>query len=463
MDRKLGFNTAAGLLLSAGILLSIFLIPGIELEREGKLCLAFTAFAVIMWIFKVMDNSYTAGLYLMLLVIFDVGELNDVFAAWTEGTVWLVIGSFIIAQTVVDSGICKRFSYIYILRFVRSYRGTIVSIFILSLILALLIPNPWPRAFILIGVVKEICEVSALERQDRANLGFAVFAASIPTCFLFQTGAASMNQLVLSFGNLSLSWTEWLKVMSVPSLAITALYCILIILLYPQNGRFELNLELLQQRKNMMGPMSKREIKTLVWLAIAIVLWLTDGYHGIHVSWSTMGIAMIMAMPTVGGLVDKESWKSVPLDTLIYVTAAVAIGRVGMSSGMMRWITDTVLPSGFPNNIWMMSLVISLLCMLLHVFLGSTIAANSVIIPSMLLATASSGLPPLCCIMLCYFAIFGQYVFSYQHINILIGIGDGGMYQEQDSLRLVLPLTLSLPIVILISALPWWRLIGILP
>ena len=451
-----------GILLGAGLFFAAVKFPVVGLEREGRLCLAFTAAAIIFWIFKVMDSNFVAGLYLVLLVSFKVGDATDIFAAWTDGVVWLVIGSFLIAQAVVDSGICKRFTYIFILRFVRSFSGVIISIFVLSVILALLIPNPWPRAFILIGVVKEISASAKLTPKDTAAVGFSVFAASIPTCFIFQTGAASMNQLVLSFSGLSLSWIEWFKIMSVPGIALTVVYCLLILLLFPSQEVFALDKDFITQKLEAMGPISQREKKTLLWLAAAIILWLTDSIHGVHVSWSTMGIAMLMAMPIVGELTDSKSWKAVPVGTVIYLTAAVAIGRVGRTSGMTSWITENILPSRFPDNIWALVLTVSVMCMFLHIFLGSTIAANSVIIPSMLLSTASTDLSPLCCVMVCYLSVFGQYIFSYQHINILMGIGESGMYSEKDSMKLALPLTLCVPLVILTTALPWWSFLGVL-
>lgn len=451
------------MLLGAGAAAAVCALAGDGLTGDGRLCLGFTVAAVAFWIFGVAEPSFVAGLYLIMLVVFRVGSPAEVFGAWTDGVVWLVIGSFIIAEAVVRSGICERLSYVFILKFVDSFRSLIISVFVLSTFLTLLIPNPWPRAFILVEVVKEAAEAARLSRRDAVAAGYSVFAASIPTCFIFQTGAASMNSLVLGFSGISLSWLEWFKVMGLPGIVLTAVYCLVILLVFRSKEPFELDREAIAERLRAMGPISLREKKTAIWLSAAILIWLTDGIHGINVAWTTMGIAMLMSVPVIGGLTDKDSWKAVPVDTVVYLTAAVAIGKVGSASGMTGWITSNILPpsSSLPGNIWLLAAEVALFSMLLHVCLGSTIAANSVIIPAMLLCTAGTGLTALSCTMICYTAIFGQYVFSYQHINILMGIGCG-MYDERDSLKMALPLTAAVLLVLLLVDLPWWSALGIL-
>lgn len=57
-----------------------------------------------------------------------------------------------------------------------------------------------------------------------------------------------------------------------------------------------------------MGSMSGKEIRTAVWVTLAIVLWMTDTLHGIDIGWVTLFIAMGMAMPKIGGILTPQSW-----------------------------------------------------------------------------------------------------------------------------------------------------------
>lgn len=462
MKRIVSYHKAIGLILGIAVVIAVSLAPLEGISREGQLCFAFTLMSVAFWIFKVMDSSFVAGLFLMLLVIFQVGEPATVFAAWTDPLMWLVIGSFLIAQAVVESGLGSRLTYWLLIKTAKSFRSLIVVVFLISILLSLLIPNPWPRAFILAGVMKEVAASTSLGKKDKATLGLSVFAGSIPTSLIFLTGAASMNQLILSFAGISVNWIEWFVLMGVPGLALTGVYLVIMLLFFPLKGDVRIDKELIQQKLVALGSFTKKEKWTLIWLVIAVILWMTDGVHGINLAWTTMGVSMFMALPIGGSLITPANWKGVPMSTIVYLTAAVAIGRVGTASGMTVWITDTLFPSVLPENIFLLGLAIAGVCMLLHMFLGSTITSNSVIIPSMLLCVQGTGMPPVICALICYTAIFGHFVFSYQHMNILLGIGENGMYGEQDSLKMVIPLTIAVPLTILVAEIPWWKLIGIL-
>ena len=62
---------------------------------------------------------------------------------------WLVIGAYLIASAVKESGLGERIAYAFMLKFVRDAKSLIISIFALTFVLSLLIPHPFPRAFLI--------------------------------------------------------------------------------------------------------------------------------------------------------------------------------------------------------------------------------------------------------------------------------------------------------------------------
>lgn len=78
---------------------------------------------------------------------------------------WLVIGAYLIAGAVKDSGLGERLAYGFIKRFVRSYTGIILS----------------------------------------------VFAASVPVSLIFLTGDSVINPLAASYAGKGMadSWLGW--------------------------------------------------------------------------------------------------------------------------------------------------------------------------------------------------------------------------------------------------------------
>ncbi len=112
----------------------LYAAPIAGLSREGQICLSLTIMTVIFWACQVAQPGYVSALLLALYVVLGVAEPPVVFSAWTGTTIYLIIGAYLIASAVKNSGLGERIAYWFIVRFMHSYQ----SIFI---------PQPWPRAF----------------------------------------------------------------------------------------------------------------------------------------------------------------------------------------------------------------------------------------------------------------------------------------------------------------------------
>ena len=148
-------------------------IPG--LSHEGHMCLTFSLMTVIFWAFGIAQPGYTSGLYLLLLAVFMVAEPTLIFSTWTTSMMYLIIGAYLIAVAVKESGLGERIAYWYIGKYVTNFRSIIISIFALTFILALLIPHPWPRAFLIMSVMAVVVKSANIPHEDAVKIGFSVF------------------------------------------------------------------------------------------------------------------------------------------------------------------------------------------------------------------------------------------------------------------------------------------------
>ncbi len=131
MNKKTG-----GLIAGIAVAVIIMLLPlsGSGLEPAGQKCLALSLMTVVFWATGVAQSGFVGGLYLILLIVWGVAGPDAVFKAWYgSSTMWMIIGAYMIAGAVKDSGLGERIAYAFIKKFVRSYNGIIVSIFILTL------------------------------------------------------------------------------------------------------------------------------------------------------------------------------------------------------------------------------------------------------------------------------------------------------------------------------------------
>ena len=455
------YSKAAGFFGGIVLCAVLCLLPLEGLSREGQLCLGLTLMTVVWWAAQIAQSGYVSGVYLMLLCLFKVAEPSVIFSGWTGSTIWLVAGAYLIASAVRGSGLGERLSYWFILRFVRGWRSILVSIFALTLILSLLIPHPWPRAFLIMSVMLVVIRSARIPRVDGVIVGFTVFAASVPVSLIFLTGDATINPLAASYAG-EVSFLRWLQVIGPPALLLSALTLGLILLLFRPSAQVKLDLEEIRAAQAKLGRLTERELRTLVWVVAAIALWLTNGFTGLDIGWITLLIAMLMSMPVVGGILEAKDWGEVPVHVMVFLTAAIAIGRVGAATGMNGWIADTLLPAAMPDSPVLTALCIAGLSVAVHMLMGSVIAVMGVTIPAFLSITAGTGISPLAVIGIVYLSVAGHYCLPFHHLNMLVGQGkENGMYTQRETLKMSLPLLCAV-LVTVVCAVFWWGALGLL-
>ncbi len=209
-----------------------------------------------------------------------------------------------------------------------------------------------------------------------------------------------------------------------------------------------------------LGKLSVKEIRTIVWLVIAIALWLT--VSGDYIGWVTLAIGVSLAMPIIGEVLTPASWNAVDIKSLMFLTAAMAVGSVGGATGMNAWIADVVLPSSVPENIFLFALLVAALSMIIHMFMGSVMAVLGVCVPAFISFAAGSSVSPLAVALIVFTSINIHYILPFHNLPILIGEGkDAGGYTSKEAMRMGIPLTVVVFIVVLVEA-AWFHLFGLM-
>ena len=367
-------------------------IPG--LARNGQICMALSFMTVIFWGFQITQPGYTSGLYLLLLAVFGVEKPALIFSTWTGPMMFLIVGAYLIAGAVKESGLGERIAYKFIISYVTSFKSIIVAIFILTFILSLLIPHPWPRAFLIMSVMAVVIKSANIPRVDAVKIGFTVFAASVPVSLIFLTGDATISPLAVQSSGVSLGWLGWFKLMGPPSIIVSIITCFMILFLFKPTQEVQVNKEEMRAKLAAMGPMSGKELRTAFWVTLAIILWMTDTLHGVDIGWVTLFIATIS--------------------------------------------------------------------IIIHMLLGSVIAVMGIIIPAMITFTSQMGITPLVPALLAYSAVASHYVLPFQHLNMLVGLGeDNGMYSQKETIRLGIPFIIVIYVMTVLIEVPYWSMLGL--
>ncbi len=449
----------------AGILVAAIVwnlnLPG--LSPEGQKGLALSLMTVIWWATKVAHPGYVSLVMLAGYVLFGVAQPADVFVMWTSPLMYLIVGGYLLAAAVNVSGLGKRIAYQFILKFVNSYQSVIISAYVLGFILSFLIPHPWPRSFLIMSVMAIIIKSAKLPLKDAANIGLAVFAGSAPISMILLTGDSTINIVAVGFSGIDVSWLDWAKYMAVPGIVASVLTCFLQLKLFKPSGDFIIDKSEVANQLKELGGFSKIEVKTIIWVVLAILLWTTDSIHHIHLGWVTLVVALGMSMPLIGDILGPKQWAQVPIATLFFLTAALAIGKVGAITGMNQWIASVVLPSTVPSSPFLLAILITFIAVIIHMVLGSVMAVMGIAVPALVGYAVAAGINPLVPALMVYTAISMHYILPFHHMNVLVGLGDeGGMYTDKEVMKLGIPLTVVVFIVTVLVEIPWWMVTGLI-
>lgn len=438
------------------------LLPLEGLSGEGQMFLGVTLMTVIWWAAQVAQSGYISGLYIVLLCLLKLADTAVIFSGWTGSILWLVIGAYMIAAAVKKSGLGERISYAYILKFVRSWKSIIIGIFVLTLILSILIPHPWPRAFLIMSVMTVIIKAAKMPREDAVKVGFTVFAASIPVSLIFLTGDSVINPLIASYcSEEPINFVQWLEIMGPPAGLLSILTLVLILVLLKPTKEVLVDFDEIKKAQSKLGKMTGEEIRTFIWIVAAILLWVTNGITGLDIGWVTLAVAMAMSMPVIGDILTAKEWGDVPVHVLIFLTAAIAIGKVGAVTGLNEWLANTLLPETLPENVFVLAVFIAAVAVIIHMFIGSVIASTGVAIPAILVCTNALGINPYAIGFIIYLVIGGHYILPFHHLNILVGQGEeNGMYTQRETIRIGIPLLIPVFITI-IFAVAWFSVLGL--
>lgn len=94
--------------------------------------------------------------------------------------------------------------------------------------------------------------------------------------------------------------------------------------------------------------------------------------------------------------------------------------------------------------------------------MGSVIAVMGVCIPALVAFTSKMGISPLAVAMMVFSAINIHYILPFHNLAILVGCEpDTGGYTQKECIRLGVPLTVVVFIVVLVEA-AWFQITGLI-
>lgn len=423
--------------------------------------LVITIWAIMMWMFELLPDPIVAVAMPVLYVVFKVVNPEIAFDSWTTTTPWITLGGLIISHVFISSGLVKRIAYKVMLITGGSFKGLVVGITLIGIILTPLIPSVMSKIALMTPMVIGFCQVLGAEKKGKLAsalmlvIYFSLWTSKMAVLTASADSVLTADVLSRHFGS-PITWSAWSWDMFVPSILWTIVSVALVWVIKPP--QVNLQQEYIQAEYSKLGPMSTLEKKVSIMLTCLLILLATDSLHNIHVAWIMILMCTVCFLPGIN-LIERDAFRKIHCDVVFFLAASVTIGSVTNAIGMTADISSYML------NILQNKSELELI-LLVYSF---AILANFLLNPLALVATLiipiadicqSLGYPPL---IGGYSLIMGfnHTVFPYEVAPLMMIYGYGWLNLKYLVKVSLVRIVVGFIFTVLITY-PYWKLIGLL-
>src|ERR1700739_1450769 len=329
--------------------------------------------------------------------------LHWALSGYSNPTVWLIFGAFILALGYNKTGLGHRIALVIIERMGKSTLLLGYGIALADTLLAPFIPSPTARSG---GIIYPIANDLALDYGSKPNdassrrVGsYVMWVAIMTTCVtssLFLT-AASFNLLAAGFveklAHVELRWADWFITAAPVVLPLLVLTPVLTYWLYPPEVKRNSEVsKWAAMQLEKLGTLTRNEMILTGVVVLSLVLWVAGGAYvgaatvaGIAVS--LMLITGVLTWSDIAG--HKRAWT-----TFAWLGALIALCDGLNRVGFVKWFADGIAGHmhGFSPHLAM--LILLALFFVAHYLFASVDAYTTALLPVILLTGAAiPGIP----------------------------------------------------------------------
>jgi len=322
---------------------------------------------------------------------------------YSNSTVWLIVGAFILALGYERTGLGERIALVLVKRLGRNTLMLGYGVTLADTILSPFIPSPTARSG---GIIYPIVSELALEYGSKPNdvssrrvgsyLMWVAIATTCVTSSLFLT-AASFNLLAVGFvqklTQIEFHWMDWFKTAAVAIIPILVLIPLVTYWLYPPGVKHSPEVsQWAAAQLEKMGRLTRRELILAAIVLLSLVLWVGGGAYvsaatvaGIAVS--LLLITRVLSWSDIAG--HKAAWT-----TFAWLGALIALCDGLNRVGFVNWFAHGIAPhmTGF-SPIFAMVLLLAIF-FVAHYLFASVDAYTTALLPVILVTGAAiPGLP----------------------------------------------------------------------
>lgn len=325
----------SNLIAAAGLALALWLalLPPEFLTGKSAPAMALTIAVVALLATGVMAEYLTGLIFFLVAMLFAVAPASVVFSGFYSTAFWLVFGGLVIGVGVRRTGLAERLAGIIAAGFRGGYASVIFGVVVLGVVMAFLIPSTLGRLMILLPIILAMADRMGFDvgSNGRAGMvialamstqfpGFAILPATAPSVIL--VGASE------SLYGIAPVYGAWL-LLHFPVLGFLKAIIIGFVVIWVLPDRPS-SAKIASEGR---GPMTRSERLMSLYLALALLFWMTDFLHHISPAWIALGVAIACLVPGFTVVPADAFAKEINYPTLLYLAAVLGVGAVISYSG----------------------------------------------------------------------------------------------------------------------------------
>lgn len=451
------------LLVGLGLSIWLYLAPApAGLSVPGKTAFAVFTLCTTLWITHLVPYGVTGLLAVALLGISGAMPPAAAFAAFGNSAVFFLLGIFILAAALVESGLSKRCALAFLRRFESSPQAFANGVLLAAAFGTIWMPNQATTAM-LFPIAMEVAVALRLSPRTSPyaktlflSLAWGAMIGS-NISFLGSTRAPlALGMLQQRYGE-TIGFVEW----TLAALPVVVLGLVvappLLRLCFPREAvDFTSARVLLERSLADMGDMQRRQWTVAGILVAAIVAWVT--LNGL-VDLAIIALLAAAALFLTRTLDWEQAERRVHWNIVLMYGGAIALGAAIDQSGTARWLIERLLGDAtIPPFLAVAGVAVAAL--VLSEFMSNA-AAVAVFLPLAFGLAEQVGAPPTAMVLATSIGAGLDFALPFSSAPNTIAFASGYL-RMTDVAKAGGLMTVASVLIVLLVAWLWWPVLGVL-
>jgi solute carrier family 13 (sodium-dependent dicarboxylate transporter), member 2/3/5 len=364
-----------------------------DVPMAARLSLTVFSLAIVGWTVLDLDEMPVALAAAMALVLAGVIGPTAFYAALGSDLIWLLVGGFILAAAITQSGLAERFARKLTAR-AANVNQLLSRVAWLTAMTAFIVPSTSARAALLLPVFIGLAAALGQPRLTRA------LALLFPTVILLSACGsllgAGAHLIAVDFmrrldGDAP-GYVRWLYLVA-PFAAVSsymATKAVAWMFLTNAERRAPIALPAMAD----LPPMSVQQ-RNLVFICLAtLAAWVLGDVHGVDAALVAIAGALLATTRAVTGIEVKAAIKKVEWNLILFLAGTLVLGAALQSSGAADAMAKKMLAILPANGLHEYAVLIfcATVALVSHTFITSRTVRTTILIPAVAIPLASGGI-----------------------------------------------------------------------